>query len=151
MLPPPEPVGSDAVEHVFLPVRGKGQRPHNRQGLFGAAPRMADLACGLVLLPSSDVVEDRRNQQHRHIGTLDRSDAPAEAEDAFGVLPVMAAPGAVKKVSRLDANGFHQCRLAGVVIGTFGFGVSVKHGVKNPFQVSGFRFQANALGFQLET
>ena len=74
------------------------------QGQGRAAPAMADLPVRAVLLAAADVVEQGGEREDAEIGLLLAPDPQGQPEDALGVVPVVAAPGAAEEGAGLLAD-----------------------------------------------
>ena len=71
---------------------------------------MAAAAVGTVFIGPADVVQDGGQTHDEEIGLLPLSDAQAETKHAFGMVPIVAAPGIVKARPGLGPDGLRQSR-----------------------------------------
>jgi hypothetical protein len=69
---------------------------------------MADAAVRSVLFGPTDVVEDGGQLQDAQVGLFLAADPEAEAEDALGVVPVVAAPGVPEAALGLPPDAVEQ-------------------------------------------
>ena len=99
-----EAVGLDAVDDPLDPPGVEAEAGEDLPGQPGARIRVPDLAVRAVLLAPADVVEQGGQGQDLEVGFFGPADMQAEAQDAGGVVPVVAAAGGAEEAARFGAD-----------------------------------------------
>lgn len=105
-----EPMGSHAVNDVFLLGFRKREFRQNRWNHLRALLGMAYRTIGRILVAPADIVEICGTQDNLQFNPFNGTDMPAEPEHAQGMIPRMTAAGIFEKRSSTLPYASH-CRI----------------------------------------
>jgi hypothetical protein len=89
-------MGSNAMQNIFLLAFGKGQLGNDGLCHAGAFFSMANGTVGIILAAPPNIMQVGGHQQYIQIDTLGRSQVFTQPENSEGMIPIVAAPGALK-------------------------------------------------------
>jgi hypothetical protein len=84
------------MQNIFPLIPGKCQLCNDGCRHAGAFFSMADSTVGIILAAAADIMQVGGNQHYIQIDPFSRSQSFTQTADSEGVIPVVAAPGALK-------------------------------------------------------